>query len=95
MRRTNVIALLFGAIACAGGGGTAAEPVTERLWSGAAPGAVGDEEADRPSLTVYLPPDGAACAAVVICPGGGYGFLAVEHEGREVAEWLNSIKSGG
>src|SRR5262249_6605285 len=28
--------------------------------------------------------------AVVICPGGGYRFLAVDHEGRQIAEWLNS-----
>lgn len=27
---------------------------------------------------------------VVICPGGGYGGLAMSHEGTEVAEWLNS-----
>lgn len=28
-------------------------------------------------------------AAVVICPGGAYGILAYEHEGVEVAKWLN------
>jgi acetyl esterase/lipase len=30
-------------------------------------------------------------AAVVVCPGGGYGILAWDLEGTEVAEWLNSI----
>lgn len=29
-------------------------------------------------------------AGVLIMPGGGYGFLAVEHEGRDVAAWLNA-----
>lgn len=28
-------------------------------------------------------------AAVVICPGGGYGMLAYQHEGYEIADWLN------
>jgi acetyl esterase/lipase len=27
----------------------------------------------------------------VVCPGGGYGFLAAEHEGKDVALWLNSL----
>jgi len=29
--------------------------------------------------------------AVVICPGGGYQLLAVDHEGRQIAEWFNSL----
>src|ERR1022692_343896 len=29
--------------------------------------------------------------AVVVCPGGGYGMLADNHEGRQVANWLNSL----
>src|SRR2546428_729921 len=66
------------------------------LWPQGAPGAVGNEEKDKPSLTVYLPPaDKANGTAVVICPGGGYGFLAVDHEGKQVAEWLNSVGVAG
>ena len=43
-------------------------------------------------MTVWLPrPETATGAAVVICPGGGYGMLADDHEGRQVAEWLNSL----
>jgi acetyl esterase/lipase len=60
------------------------------LWPHGAPGAVSDEEQDKPTITSYFPPDGKANgAAVVICPGGGYGFLAVDHEGEQVAHWLN------
>jgi acetyl esterase/lipase len=68
------------------------EPKVERLWKNGAPGAVGNEEADQPTLTVFLPPaDKANGAAVVICPGGGYGFLAVDHEGKQIAEFLNAL----
>jgi acetyl esterase/lipase len=62
------------------------------LWQDRAPGAVGDEDADRPSLTLYvLPPSQPARSAVVVCPGGAYAVLAMDHEGRRVAEWLNSL----
>ncbi len=67
-------------------------PRTYPLWADGAPGAVGKEEADIPSITVYAPkPEKANGASVVICPGGGYGFLAMDHEGKQVAEWLNKI----
>lgn len=70
----------------------AAEPKTELLWPQGAPGAKGDTPADRPTLTVCLPEaEKANGAAVVICPGGGYGFLAVGHEGHDIARWLNSF----
>ncbi len=60
------------------------------LWSGKAPHAVGDSDTDKPNVTVYLAPkDKANGAAVVVCPGGGYGGLAMDHEGKQVAEWLN------
>lgn len=65
------------------------EPEVLRLWEGKAPGAVGDDPAtDVPTLTVYRPakPNGRA---VIVCPGGGYGHLAVGHEGADVAKWLN------
>ncbi len=71
---------------------TAAEPQTLLLWPDGAPGAVGNEDADRPSLTVYLPPaDKAVPTGVIVCPGGGYVKLATDHEGRQVAAWLNSL----
>lgn len=43
----------------------------------------------HPTLTPYLPEPGRANGtAAIVCPGGAYHFLAVEHEGRAVAEWL-------
>jgi acetyl esterase/lipase len=46
----------------------------------------------KPTITVYKPPqDKDTGAAVVVCPGGGYGILALDLEGSEVCEWLNSI----
>ena len=38
-----------------------------------------------------VPKEKASGAAVLICPGGGYGGLAVAHEGAQVAEWLNTL----
>lgn len=69
-----------------------AQPETLLLWPGGAPGAVGDEDADRPALTVFLPPrDQAVPTGVIVCPGGGYATLAMDHEGRQVAAWLNQL----
>src|ERR1043166_7533793 len=69
----------------------APEPKTFQLWSGEAPASVGDPAANQPSITVYLPPaQKATGTAVVICPGGGYGFLALDHEGKQVADWLTA-----
>lgn len=68
------------------------QPPIELLWHNGAPGAIGQEDSDKPSLTVYLASaEKATGTAVVICPGGGYGMLAVDHEGRQVAKWLNSV----
>jgi acetyl esterase/lipase len=67
-------------------------PKEELLWPKGAPGAIGSEAADKPTLTAYLPPaDKATGTAVVVCPGGGYGFLAVSHEGKDPAEFLNTL----
>jgi acetyl esterase/lipase len=67
------------------------QPEKLSLWSGHAP--TGDdqfEEADA-SITVHRPaPDAANGAALVICPGGGYGGLVTGAEGHGIAEWLNA-----
>jgi acetyl esterase/lipase len=73
-----------------------AEPKGELLWPDGAPGVKGDADGDKPTLTIYLPPpEKATGAAVVICPGGGYGALAVDHEGHQVGQWLNSFGVAG
>jgi acetyl esterase/lipase len=76
-------------------GGSVGKPL--KLWPEGTPGAKGDDpEKDVPTLTPYLPkPEMATGAAVVVCPGGGYGMLAVDHEGKQVAEWLNSLGIAG
>ena len=58
------------------------------LWQGEAPGELLQGEARAPMLYKYLPPaDRATGAAVVVCPGGGYGGLASNHEGEQVAQF--------
>jgi acetyl esterase/lipase len=67
-----------------------AQSKTEMLYPGPAPGAVGTEEADIPRLTIWLAEPGKSVGtAVVVCPGGGYGTLAMDHEGKQIAEYLN------
>lgn len=62
------------------------------LWQGAAPGALGAEDRDVPAITVFLPRTMAPnTPAVIVCPGGGYSALASNHEGRQVASYLNSL----
>ena len=68
------------------------EPNPILLWPDGAPGAIGKEDADQPSLLIQLPAASKATGSgVVVCPGGGYGHLAMDHEGRQIAEWLNSL----
>ncbi|HTA31064.1 MAG TPA: alpha/beta hydrolase [Candidatus Cybelea sp.] len=59
------------------------------LWPDGAPGALGKEPKDIPTLTPFWPaPEMASGAAMVVCPGGGYGGLAA-HEGEAYAHWFN------
>lgn len=45
----------------------------------------------RPTLTAFLPARAAATgAAAIVCPGGAFHFLAIDHEGYDVARWLNA-----
>ncbi|HEY7303510.1 MAG TPA: alpha/beta hydrolase [Bryobacteraceae bacterium] len=83
-----VTALLFNTSAWA----QANEHQTVLLWPGGAPGAKGNADVDKPSLTLY-PVSGPAKVqtGVVVCPGGGYVHLAMDHEGRQIAEWLNKL----
>jgi acetyl esterase/lipase len=66
-------------------------PPTIPLWDGPAEGAVGDTDADKPTLTVFRASGAGIRSAVIIAPGGSYSHLAVTYEGRDVATWLNSV----
>lgn len=45
----------------------------------------------QPTLSLYLPKEAKSKLAVIVCPGGGHNILAFDHEGTEVAEWLNTL----
>jgi acetyl esterase/lipase len=98
------VALMIG-VAVAGR--AAEKPQVIDLWPDKVPGEKGDigeekftgqkgsrqlTDVSKPTLTVYRPEkDKDTGVAVLIAPGGGYRFLAVDHEGDDVAAWLNSI----
>ncbi|MBC7928386.1 MAG: alpha/beta hydrolase [Bryobacteraceae bacterium] len=70
-----------------------AQPHTELLWPNGAPGALGETDADKPGLT-FFPVKGAnnnSGTGVIVCPGGGYGALAMDHEGIQIARFLNNL----
>ena len=83
------------------------KPLVLDLWPGKAPGESGEikdekmsgkqgnrqlTDVSKPSITIYRPAkEKNTGVAVVIAPGGGYRFLAWDHEGEDVAAWLNSI----
>lgn len=79
-------------------------PPVVHLWPNGAPGFESRKDipeqaqdywvrnVNNPSITVYLPPkEKATGAAVVIAPGGGFRELVFDAEGRQAAEFLNSI----
>jgi len=74
----------------------AQQPVELELWPGGAPennGLTKTEQGDDYSIAklyVYRPEQQKNTrTAVVICPGGGYGTLAMSHEGHDYARWLS------
>ena len=67
------------------------QPMEIPLWEGGAPGRLGDADIDKPTLTVYHAARVATGTGVIVAPGGGYGALAMDHEGRQVASWFNAM----
>jgi acetyl esterase/lipase len=65
------------------------------LWPQGAPGALGAATpADTPRITAFPAPQipgHATHTAILILPGGSYSHLAIDHEGLQVAKWLNSL----
>jgi acetyl esterase/lipase len=66
-----------------------AEPPAFPLWANGAPGALGHDDSDIPTLT-YFPANHGAPTAVIVAPGGGYRGLAMDYEGRQIASWFNA-----
>ena len=91
MKIRILMAALFGWLTSAQAQPTNAFP----LWPAGAPGALGREDKDIPTLTPFLAdPAQATGAAIVICPGGGYAHLA-PHEGADYARFLNESGIAG
>ncbi len=68
------------------------QPTEIGLWDSKVPHLLLDKPADAPTLTIYKPAkEKAVPTAIVVCPGGGYGGLAMGHEGKEIAEYLNNL----
>ena len=61
------------------------------LWEQGAPGALGTADTDIPTLTVYRASRRPSGTGIVVAPGGGYSALAMDHEGRQVAAFFNSM----
>jgi acetyl esterase/lipase len=47
-------------------------------------------DVSRPTMTVYAPKGRNTAVAVVVFPGGGFQFLAMDLEGTEICDWLTS-----
>ena len=79
-----------------GAPGAAANPAPERDTTTAKDHLVAGQAVVRignvslPTLTLYAPTGKSTGAAVVVFPGGGYRILAIDLEGTEVCDWLNS-----
>ena len=72
-----------------------ATPAPVPLWPQGAPGALGDASpGDQPRITPFPAPKmpgHETHTAVLILPGGSYAHLATDHEGVQVARWLNNL----
>jgi acetyl esterase/lipase len=84
--------LLIAACAISFAAGTlSAATETIKLWPEGAPGSKGDRPEDTPRMDVYLPTAPSCGAGVVVLPGGGYGGLAADHEGKQIAQYFNRL----
>jgi acetyl esterase/lipase len=70
----------------------AAAPETIKLWEQGAPGEQATKPEVEPVLLLSRPNESVAVpTAVIVIPGGGYAHLAMDHEGAQIADWLNSM----
>ena len=92
MKKLALMSLLFVSMLL-----SAQEPIKIKLWQNGAPndnGMTGQVEngplyVAEPTLEVY-PAKESNGLAIIMCPGGGYGHLAMAHEGHDMANWFNS-----
>ncbi len=107
MKFTALCGAFLITLGLAGLAAAADKPLVLDLWPGKVPGETGPAVEEKmtgekgrrqltnvtkPTLTVYRPAkDKDTGVAVIIAPGGGYRFLAWDHEGEDVAAWLNSL----
>jgi acetyl esterase/lipase len=84
--------LLTIAFLSATGFALAQTPDTIPLWENRAPGALGDADTDRPTLTIFraVARQGGV-TSVIVAPGGGYTNLSMDKEGRQIASWFNAM----
>lgn len=72
-------------------GAMAQRSFTMNVWQGRAPHATSDKQ-DTAKVWVYLPDAKKATGrCILVCPGGGYGMLAMDHEGRSWAPFFNQM----
>jgi acetyl esterase/lipase len=89
--RLIILLLLLSTMMSFGQNRDTAEPQTIPLWEQSAPGAVGQADEDKPTITLFRANGTGVRTAVIVAPGGAYAHLAMNHEGRQVANWLNAL----
>ena len=62
---------------------SATNPIEIKIWGQ-------DSSEPQPTLTVYPATNGNGMA-IIACPGGGYTHLAIDHEGKSMSAWFNSL----
>jgi acetyl esterase/lipase len=67
--------------------GAKATKITEKITRGDGISRVSD--VTQPVLYIYQTKENPTGSSVIICPGGGYGILAIDHEGYDIAKWFN------
>jgi acetyl esterase/lipase len=93
LSRLAIIALAIASSALPQTASPAAVPrETILLWPDGAPGAQGTADEDKPSLALFpaIGPNKTS-TGIIVCPGGGYAHLAMDHEGVQIAAWLNNL----
>jgi acetyl esterase/lipase len=89
----SFLAVLLGLVCsiAASTASSAAEFTAIHLWDKGAPGSPATKAKDEPEVYLKLPTAPSNGTAVIILPGGGYGALAMTHEGLDVADWFRSF----